>query len=136
VRQYGFDATYVQGNGYREETDYQMNLFVNGYRILMTGNVHSVHLSPAQVRTGGQRVNRWKRLYWTVFYTAYFYRKYWDGYRERLGIALPRSMALAWFAVFAAYREFLRPPLYRVAFALMRLRSAAPPTGTRLDHGG
>jgi GT2 family glycosyltransferase len=122
VREYGFDPAYARGNGYREETDYQMNLFVSGYRILVTGEIHSIHLSPAQVRTGGQRIGRWRRLYWTVFYTAYFYRKYWDRYRARLGIMMPRRVAVAWFAVFATYREMLRPTLYRIVFALMRLR--------------
>ena len=124
VRKYGFDAAYFRGNGYREETDYQMNLFVAGYRILMTSDVHSVHLSPAQVRTGGQRVGRLTRLYWTIFYTNYFYRKYWDGYCARLGITMPRSVALAWFAIFAMYREMLRPSLYRAVFALMRFRAS------------
>ncbi len=127
VRQYGFDPAYSRGNGYREETDYQMNLFVSGHRILMTAEVHSIHLSPAQVRTGGQRVNRWRRLYWTIFYTAYFYRKYWDRYRARLGIMMPRRLAVAWFAVFATYREMLRPTLYRMVFALMRLRGWTAP---------
>jgi glycosyltransferase involved in cell wall biosynthesis len=124
VREYGFDPAYARGNGYREETDYQMNLFVSGHRILMTGEVHSVHLSPAQVRVGGQRVGRWRRLYWSVFYTAYFYRKYWDRYRTRLGIMMPRPLAVAWFAVFATYREMLRPTLYRIVFALMRVRGS------------
>jgi hypothetical protein len=100
-----------------------MNLFVTGYRILMTSDVHSVHLSPAQVQTGGQRVGRLTRLYWTIFYTDYFYRKYWDRYCTRLGITMPRSVALAWFAIFAMYREMLRPTLYRAVFALMRLRA-------------
>ncbi|MBV9829470.1 MAG: glycosyltransferase family 2 protein [Alphaproteobacteria bacterium] len=127
VRQYGFDPAYARGNGYREETDYQMNLFVSGHRILMTAEVHSIHLSPAQVRTGGQRVNRWRRLYWTIFYTAYFYRKYWDRYRTRLGIRMPRRLAVAWFAVFATYREMLRPTLYRMVFAVMRLRGSTAP---------
>ena len=56
LQQFPFDPYYARGNGYREETDYQMNLFVNGYDIYVTNDCHSIHLPWSQVRTGGQRV--------------------------------------------------------------------------------
>lgn len=124
VRRFGFDARYAEGNGYREETDYQMNLFVNGYDIVVTNDVHSIHLSPSKVRTGGQRgVPALERIKWSVHYTNYFYGKYWTRYAARVGVRLPERAALACFAAFAAYREFLRPPLYRAAMALLAMRS-------------
>lgn len=110
-----FDAHYARGNGYREETDFQMNLFVHGYRIVVTNDVHSIHLSPAQVRHGGQVVSRWRRVYWSVRYTRYFYHKYYKAYAARLRLRVPRTLALVAFAGFAVYREYLRPSLYRVA---------------------
>lgn len=123
VRRYGFDPEYAKGNGYREETDFQMNLFVNGHKIVVTNDVHSIHLSPSRVRTGGQRgAPALERIRWSVHYTGYFYRKYWARYAERAGVRLPMPVALACFAAFAAYREFLRPPLYRAAMALFAAR--------------
>jgi glycosyltransferase involved in cell wall biosynthesis len=123
VRRFGFDPYYAKGNGYREETDYQMNLFTNGHKILVTNDVHSIHLSPSQVRTGGQRgLSTLRRVLWSVHYTSYFYRKYWTRYAARAGVRLPRAAALACFAVFSAYREFLRPSLYRAAMSLVVAR--------------
>ena len=86
VKQYGFDEYYARGNGYREETDYQMNLYVHGHNIIQTNETHSIHLSPSTVRTGGQRVRRWYRVYWSIVYTRYFYLKYWDLYAKRFGL--------------------------------------------------
>lgn len=126
LREFGFDEHYAQGNGYREETDYQMNLFVHGHRILVTGACHSFHLPPGLVRTGGQRVRAWQRVRWSVHYTRYFYAKYWDRYAARVGVRAPRALALACFAAHAAYKEMLRPPLHALAMRLLRARARRP----------
>jgi glycosyltransferase involved in cell wall biosynthesis len=128
LQQHPFDAVYAQGYGYREETDYQMNLFVNGYPICITNEVHSLHLPMAQVRTGGQRASALRRVYWSVFYTNYFFRKYYAQYATKLGMRTPRWVALFCFACFAVYRETLRPPLHKLglwAITTMRRRQAA-----------
>ncbi len=62
-----FDGYYARGNGYREETDFQMNLFVNGFDIYVTNECHSFHLPLSQVRTGGQRTQPFKRFYWSIY---------------------------------------------------------------------
>ena len=120
LQRFPFDPHYARGNGYREETDYQMNLFVHGYPIVVTNDVHSIHLSPSQIRRGGQVVSRWRRVYWSVHYTRYFYRKYYTAYAERVGLRLPRMLAVAAFAGFAVYREYLRPALYGAAMRHLR----------------
>jgi len=122
LMRFPFDPQYARGNGYREETDYQMNLFVHGYSILVTNEVHSIHLHASQIRRGGQVVPRWRRIYWSVHYTRYFYRKYYTAYAARVGLRLPRWVALAAFAGFAIYREYLRPLLYGPAMRVVRLR--------------
>jgi glycosyltransferase involved in cell wall biosynthesis len=122
--EFPFDGHYARGNGYREETDFQMNLFVNGFDIYVTNDCHSFHLPLSQVRTGGQRARRLERLYWSIYYTRYFFGKYHARYARRLGSRAPCWLAVAAFAVFAAYRETLRPPLHRLAmWALARRRS-------------
>lgn len=100
VRRFGFDPSYRRGNGFREESDFQMNLFVNGYRNYMTSACHSFHLSVAQAGTGGQRVNSWRHAYWAIVYNEYFYRKYWKQYARRMHIRVPRIAALTIFAVY------------------------------------
>jgi glycosyltransferase involved in cell wall biosynthesis len=123
--QFPFDDRYARGNGYREETDYQMNLFVNGFSIHVTNDCHSFHLPLSQVRTGGQRTSSLKRLYWSIYYTHYFFGKYYKGYARRLGLRSPRWFALVAFSIFAAFRETLRPALHRIAMRLLARRAAA-----------
>lgn len=118
-----FDAEYARGNGYREETDFQMNLFVRGHDIWVTNDCHSLHLPMSQVRTGGQRTQTWRRIYWSIHYTHYFYGKYYKAYAARLGLRTPRLLAVAAFAAFSVYRELLRPPLHALAMAVLRRRA-------------
>jgi glycosyltransferase involved in cell wall biosynthesis len=125
--QYPFDGYYARGNGYREETDYQMNLFVNGHDIYVTNDVHSVHLPMSQVRTGGQRTSKLKRLYWSIYYTRYFFGKYYREYAERMNIHTPAWLALIAFSIFAVYRDTVRPPLYAVAMMILRQRAQPRP---------
>jgi glycosyltransferase involved in cell wall biosynthesis len=120
-----FDGRYARGNGYREETDFQMNLFVNGFDIYVTNECHSFHLPLSQVRTGGQRTRPLKRLYWSIYYTHYFFGKYYQRYAKRLGLRSPRWLALIAFSIFAAYRETLRPILHAVAMRAAARRRAS-----------
>jgi glycosyltransferase involved in cell wall biosynthesis len=133
--EFPFDDHYAKGNGYREETDYQMNLFVNGFDIRVTNDCHSFHLPLSEVRTGGQRTGRLKRLYWSVYYTRYFFGKYYERYARRLELRWPRWFALAAFAMFAAYRETLRPPLHAAWMAVLARRARSSNSSSRTDAG-
>ena len=94
-----FDGHYARGNGYREETDFQMNLFVNGFDIYVTNECHSFHLPMSQVRTGGQRTRPLQRLYWSDLLHALFFRaSIMRAMPRRLGLRSPRWLALAAFA--------------------------------------
>jgi glycosyltransferase involved in cell wall biosynthesis len=118
-----FDPRYARGNGYREETDYQMNLFVHGHDIWVTNDCHSVHLPLSEVRTGGQRTGALRRIYWENHYTRYFYGKYYHAYARRVGLGAPKVVALAAFALFSVYKELLRPSLHRLAMAMLERRA-------------
>lgn len=121
LQRFPYDPYYARGNGYREESDFQMNLYVNGYDIVVTNDCHSIHLPPAQVRHGGQRTQTFSRLYWSMRYTHYFFGRHYACYAARFGLRAPRWLAEAAFAAFAVYRETLRPPLYVMAkWALRR----------------
>jgi glycosyltransferase involved in cell wall biosynthesis len=137
LRRFPFDAHYVRGGGYREETDYQMNLFVNGYQIFVTNDCHCIHLPSSTVRTGGQRTRGLMRLYWAVLHNSYFLRKYFDAYSRRVGVSVPRWVALGMFAILFAYREFLFVPMYHVLLPLgLKFRTARrPPARVVLSRG-
>lgn len=106
---YPFDPFYNAGNGYREESDFQMNLFVNGHQVVATNDTHAVHLHRSEVQGGGNRVNRLSQIFWAVYYTDYFYRKYWARYAERVGLHCPRAAALLLFSLWSVYATLLRP---------------------------
>lgn len=125
LQKFPFDDYYARGNGYREESDFQMNLFVNGFDVHVTNDCHSFHLPLSQVRTGGQRTKPLKRLYWSIYYTHYFFGKYYERYAQRLGLRSPRWLALVAFSIFAAYREMMRPALHAVAMRVLARRRAA-----------
>lgn len=109
LERFSFDPFYCRGNGYREETDFQMNAFVNGYDMLVTNDVHCVELSRWENRSGGHRMSRFSQLYWSVYYTNYFFKKYYDRYARRLGLNVGRRTALALFTVQHFYGLFIRP---------------------------
>jgi glycosyltransferase involved in cell wall biosynthesis len=133
LQQFPFDSYYARGNGYREETDFQMNLYVHGLDIFVTNDCHSFHLPLSQVRTGGQRTQPLKRLYWSIFYTRYFFDKYYQRYARRMGLRSPRWVALLVFTAFAIYRETLRPILHAVAMHVLARRRASADRHPRLS---
>jgi glycosyltransferase involved in cell wall biosynthesis len=104
-----YDQFYSKGNGFREETDYQLNLFTNSYQLLVTNDTHCFHFHLRDVVSGGQRISRLSRFYWAVIYTNYMYDKYFDKLRENLGIAYSKKIAKILFAVSQFYILFIRP---------------------------
>ncbi len=133
LQEFPFDNYYARGNGYREESDFQMNLFVHGFDIYVTNDCHSFHLPLSQVRTGGQRTRPLKRLYWSIFYTHYFFGKYYARYAQRTGLRYPRWVALLVFTTFSVYRETLRPVLHAIAMHVLARRRASAESHPRLS---
>lgn len=117
VLRLGFDPHYAAGNGYREESDFQMRIFLSGLPVLASNDIHSVHLPIAQVRSGGQRVHRWRKFLWSVRYNGYFLDKHYRAYARRVGLDQPLWIAKLRGIAYFAWRNFLRPPLYRIAMA-------------------
>lgn len=118
LTQFPFDGHYAKGNGYREESDYQMNLYVNGHSIWVTDATHTIHMPMSEVRTGGQRVSEWRRFLWSVHYDGYFIDKYHAAYRRRSGHRHPRFLVKSLSAAYLFWRSFVRPPLYSLVTRL------------------
>jgi glycosyltransferase involved in cell wall biosynthesis len=114
---FGFDPHYAAGNGYREESDFQMRLFLSGFLVLASNNAHSVHLPMAEVRSGGQRVRLLRKFLWSVRYNSYFLDKHYRAYAKRVGLGQPLWIAKLRATAYFAWRNFLRPPLYAIAMS-------------------
>ncbi len=104
-----WDTLYSKGNGYREESDYQALLYTQGEKIIMTPDTHSIHMHKSEVVKGGQRVNRLSYFYWSIYYTNYFFKKYYDDVKERLGLKRSRRMAFFIYFILEVDYIFLRP---------------------------
>jgi len=109
LEKYSFDTFYSKGNGFREESDFQMNVYCHGGKILVTNEVHCIHMHLSEVKSGGQRVNRLKRFYWTIYYTNYFFDKYFENCKSKLGIKYSKNIAKFLYMVVTFYTFFLRP---------------------------
>ena len=120
--QYGLDPYYSKGNGFREESDVQIRAYLDGHRIVVTNAAHAVHLSPSEVRSGGQRVSRLRRYYWTVYYTRYFYAKYFNAARKKLAIPYPMPAAITLYALIEFYVFFVRPCVILPGYLVQRWR--------------
>jgi glycosyltransferase involved in cell wall biosynthesis len=118
LQQFPFDTHYAKGNGYREESDYQMNLYVHGHTILVTDDAHSIHMPYSEVRTGGQRIDKWRKLSWSIHYNNYFLDKYHAAYRRRAGIRTPTWAAKLLTSAYLAWFGIVRPSVYRVVTRL------------------
>ncbi len=93
VQQYPFDPFFSRGNGFREESTFQVQAFVDGYSILQTDDTHCMHVHEKETQTGGSRVSMSARLFWNSYYTYHFYARYYGGLRGRMKLPYPRSVA-------------------------------------------
>lgn len=121
LEEFSYDPFYGQGNGYREETDFQLNAFVHGYEILVTNDTHCCHLHTADVPSGGQRSSRFRQLYWNIFYTGYMYDKYYDLFKQPLGLKYPKLIAKLIFSIAQFNLLFVRPAFKLPAYLYKRL---------------
>jgi len=124
VLKYPFDTKYAEGNGYREETDYQMNIYVNGYKILVTNDVHSIHLPYSEVRTGGQRIDKWKKFRWSIYYNNYFMDKYFKSYSKRAKVWYPASGVKYLSVLYLYWKGFMRPAVYNIVTRVIDKRAS------------
>lgn len=109
LEKFGLDIFYSKGNAYREESDFQINIFVNGYKIICTNDTCCYHINKQEVKTGGQRVNRFRQFYWNVYYTNYLYNKYFDKIKSKLNLNYSKNIAIIVFSVLMFKTLFIDP---------------------------
>lgn len=120
LEKFGIDNSYYKGNGYREETDYQIKVFLHGYKNIITSDTKCYHIHRQETQSGGQRLNRCARLYWSIYYTKYFYDKHFDRIGDKLSIKYSKTTALLLFSVLQTYRLFIRPLIRFPRFLLRK----------------
>ena len=94
--------------GFREESDVQANIYTHGGKIIMTNDTHSVHMHPSEVTSGGQRVGRFANLFWSIYYTSYFFKKYYNPIMKRQGKSGGYLQGIMVYSVLRIYPSFIR----------------------------
>lgn len=108
------DNIYSKGNGYREETDFQMSLYLKGYHNYILTDVYCFHLSVKDVPLGGQRLNRFKKFFWTVALNNYFISKHYREYQEKNKLRQSMLMAKFYFFNDQLNQMFIKPILNKI----------------------
>jgi len=108
----GIDAFYRMGNGFREESDVQAKIYSSGGKIIMTNDTHSVHMHPSEAPRGGQRIARPAAFFWSVYFTFYFFKKYYNSIMERQGKKgrFPKGIMIYGIYTAVAYYPVLARP--------------------------
>jgi glycosyltransferase involved in cell wall biosynthesis len=102
------DTFYSKGNGLREESDIQANIYARGGKIIMTNDTHSVHMHPSEAKSGGQRVGRFANLFWSLYYTSYFFKKYYKPIMARQGKSGGYLKGIIIYSVLRLWSSFIR----------------------------
>ena len=119
LKRYGYDPFYNKGNGYREETDFQVNLFINNKKIICTNETHCFHVSRQEIKSGGQRINRIFQLYWNIYFTKYFFDKYYDKLMLKLDLKYNKLIALIIFS-FSMFKVLFIKPIVKIPTFFIR----------------
>lgn len=87
LKKFKLDTIYSKGNGYREETDYQITLFLNNYQNILINDTFCYHYDIKDVPGGGQRGNIFRKYIWTSYYNFYFLNKHYIIYKSFVGLS-------------------------------------------------
>lgn len=119
VKKFGYDQRY-RGNGYREETDFQLNVLAQGGKILFCPDVSCFHLARSDVNTGGQHDRSWINYeYWTIRNNCYFLDKNYSILQNHTSILKSR---LRLKLIFTLYRikKFIYPQVKKSVLASIK----------------
>lgn len=101
--------SYVKGNGFREETDFQLRAFADGVVIRVLPDIFAVGMNRKEVRTGGQRVSRLSRFVWTIRHNREFLKQHWPTLKTYLNKQYSWKMAQCLFFLVLFHQYFIAP---------------------------
>jgi hypothetical protein len=119
ARRLRYDENYP-GNGYREETDFQLKVLRHDGRVFITPHAICFHLPRSEAMTGGQRDLHWLVYeFWTIRNNHYFVRKHYPTLRAYFGDLAP-EWRMHWAFMVHRWRDHVRPQL--AALSPLRIR--------------
>ena len=105
---------FSKGNGYREETIPQLNILQKGFEILLLPQAKCFHYSVKDIKTGGQRKNRFVKLFWTLYLNHLFINKYYDFLSEMNFFKFSKSKHILLFDKYILNQIIINPIQKRI----------------------
>lgn len=97
------DISYYENykvNGYREESDAQVQMLKKGYKIIYSSEAECYHLPSYAIETGGQhKSSRFRQELYTIKNTFVFYDRHFDYLKERFMIDTSLSEQKLYFVI-------------------------------------
>ncbi len=108
LQQHPFDEFFANGNGFREDSTFQAKVFTNNYTITITNDTRCYHMNRTDASRGGQRTSLLTYYLWSVYYNHHFLKRYYKGYKQKLGLKFPRWIAEITFASIHFWNSILK----------------------------
>lgn len=124
ILRYMEDEGFEKGNGFREESIFQLRAYADGHVISVTPKTFAIGLHRSEVPHGGQRISRLRHFMWTIRYNWQFYKRFWPQLSGAMGISYNAPIAQFLFILEEIYRFFIRP---FIIFPKMLLAKLARP---------
>lgn len=109
AKKYLVKNPYVKGNGFREETDFQLRAFADGVIIKVLPTIYAVGMNRKEVKTGGQRVSRISRFIWTIRHNREFLKQHWPVLKTFLNKPYSWKIAQCLFSAVLVHQFFIAP---------------------------
>ena len=109
LKKYKIDSYYNKGNGYREETDFQILMYSKGYKVLITSDTTCYSYDKYTTKIGGQRINNLLKFYWNNKYTFYLLDKYYVILKKKFNLPYPKIISKILFFIYTFIELFIYP---------------------------
>jgi glycosyltransferase involved in cell wall biosynthesis len=118
-RKIGWDENIRRGSAWREESDFQLEAWKSGYKLVYCPHTISFNLLIDNDRSGVHALAGFRRIRSIVRNNWYFVHKHRELIAKEFGVT-NLNFYIVRFALWKIYREIVKPPLWNVALRALR----------------
>jgi glycosyltransferase involved in cell wall biosynthesis len=118
-RKIGWDEKIRRGSAWREESDFQLEAWKSGYKLVYCPHTISFNLVIDNDRSGVHALAGFRRIRSIVRNNWYFIHKHRELIAKEFGVT-NLTLYIVRFALWKIYREIVKPPLWNAALRALR----------------
>lgn len=118
-RKIGWDENIRRGSAWREESDFQLEAWKSGYKLVYCPHTISFNLLIDNDRSGVHALTGFRRIKSIVRNNWYFIHKHREVIAKEFGVT-NLNFYIVRFALWKIYREIVKPPLWNLALRALR----------------